>query len=159
MYTIKYTLNNVTAANQAKEFVKACIKSQDEYEGTGVPTLYCTPSLLSDMLLLEDTNGRFIYPDAATLARTLRVKDIVAVPVMKNLTRTVSTDTGVTRNVLGVIVNPSDYTIGADKGGAVSMFDDFDIDYNQQKYLIETRCSGSLLTPKTAITIENKVTN
>ncbi|MEE1518185.1 MAG: hypothetical protein UF228_11390 [Lachnospiraceae bacterium] len=105
------------------------------------------------MLLIEDENGRFIYSDEAALARVLRVNKIVTVPFLKNLTRDAKDSK--THNVLGIIVNPSDYTVGADKGGKVGMFDDFDIDYNQYKYLIETRMSGSLLKPKTAITIES----
>ena len=107
------------------------------------------------MLLIEDANGRFIYENESVLAKTLRVKEIIPVPVMKGLTRDASDSK--THNVLGIIVNPADYTVGADRGGQVTMFEDFDIDYNQEKYLIETRCSGSLLKPKTAITIEEVV--
>ena len=108
--------------------------------------------MLTDMLLIEDTTGRVIYESAAKLATTLRVKEIVTVPVMENLTRT--DDASKVHTLLGIIVNPNDYTIGADKGGAVNMFDDFDIDYNQQKYLIETRCSGALTLPYSAIAVE-----
>lgn len=150
LYTIKAAIGT---GDKAKEFIKSVIKSRSEYEGTGVPTLFTTEDMLADMLLLEDTNGRFIYESEEVLARTLRVKEIVTVPVMKGLTRDASDSK--THTVLGIIVNPADYTVGADKGGAVAMFDDFDIDYNQQKYLIETRCSGALLKPKTAITIEH----
>ena len=149
LYTIKAAIGS---GDKAKEFIKTVIKSRSQYEGTGVPTLYTTEDMLADMLLIEDANGRFIYDSEATLAKTLRVKEIVTVPVMKGLERDASDSK--THTVLGIIVNPADYTVGADKGGAVSMFDDFDIDYNQQKYLIETRCSGALLKPKTAITIE-----
>lgn len=152
LYTIKVA---IAAGDKAKEFIKAVIKSRSEYEGTGVPNLYTTDTMLADMLLLEDTTGRFIYENVDVLAKTLRVKEIITVPVMKNLVR--ATTDSKTHNVLGIVVNPSDYTVGADKGGAVSMFDDFDIDYNQQKYLMETRCSGSLLKPKTAMTIEEVV--
>ena len=149
LYTIKAAIGS---GNKAKEFIKAAIKSRTDYEGTGVPSLYVTPDLLADMLLIEDANGRFIYENESVLAKTLRVKEIIPVPVMKGLTRDASDNK--THNVLGIIVNPADYTVGADKGGEVTMFEDFDIDYNQEKYLIETRCSGSLLKPKTAITIE-----
>ena len=151
LYTIKYAVDNA-AANPAKEFIKACIKSRIDYEGIA-PNLYTSEELVTEMLLIEDENGRFIYSDEAALARVLRVNKIVTVPFLKNLTR--DAKDAKTHNVLGIIVNPSDYTVGADKGGKVGMFDDFDIDYNQYKYLIETRMSGSLLKPKTAITIES----
>ena len=153
LYTIKAAIGS--GANKAKELIKAVIKSRTTYEGTGVPNLYVEPGLLADMLLIEDENGRFIYPDVTTLAKTLRVNKIVEVPLMAGLERDAAD--GRTHKVMGIIVNPSDYTVGADKGGAVSMFDDFDIDYNQYKYLLETRMSGSLLKPKTAITIEEVV--
>ena len=152
LYTIKAAIGS---GDKAKEFIKTAIKSRTDYEGTGVPSLYVTPDLLADMLLIEDANGRFIYENESVLAKTLRVKEIIPVPVMKGLTRDASDRK--THNVLGIIVNPADYTVGADKGGQVTMFEDFDIDYNQEKYLIETRCSGSLLKPKTAITIEEVV--
>ena len=149
LFTIKYTMGN--DADKAMAFIKACIKSRVDYEGS-MPTLYTTEEMIADMLLIQDTTGRFIYESEAALAKTLRVKEIVPVPFIKGLVR----DAGdaQTHNVYGIILNPSDYTVGADKGGQVSMFDDFDIDYNQQKYLIETRCSGSLMKPKTAIVIE-----
>lgn len=155
LYTIKAAIG---VGDEAKEVIKAIIKSMAKYEGTGIPTAYVKPDMLSDMLLLEDKNGRFIYPDASALAKVLRVKEVVPVPLMNNLVRTGDgTQSGKTHSVLAIIVNPNDYTVGADRGGNVSMFDDFDIDYNQQKYLIETRCSGSLLKPKTAITVERVV--
>lgn len=152
LYTIKAAIGTAGVKGKAHEFIKTVIKSMAEYEGEGVPSLYIHPDMLSDMLLIEDANGRFIYENESVLARTLRVKEIIPVPVMKGLKR----DAGDSKNhyVLGIVVNPADYTVGADKGGAISMFDDFDIDYNQYKYLMETRCSGSLLKPKTAITIE-----
>lgn len=152
LYTIKAEIGTPGSQGKAHAFIKSVIKAFDDYEGEGVPTLYVEPGMLSDMLLIEDNNGRFIYENESVLAKTLRVKEIVPVPVMKGLKRDAGDSK--THNVLGIVVNPSDYTVGADKGGAVSMFDDFDIDYNQYKYLIETRCSGSLLKPKTAITIE-----
>ena len=105
--------------------------------------------MLTDMLLLEDTIGHKLYKNEAELATALRVKEIVTVPVMENLTDKDS------KNVYGIIVNLADYNVGADKGGAVNMFDDFDIDYNQQKYLIETRCSGALIKPFSAIVLRS----
>ena len=154
-YTIKQTVSVASSDNEstiAKNFIKQCIKARKNYKGSGNPTLYTTEDMLTDMLLLEDTTGRVIYESAAKLATTLRVKEIVTVPVMENLTRT--DDNSKVHTLLGIIVNPYDYTIGADKGGAVNMFDDFDIDYNQQKYLIETRCSGALTLPYSAIAVE-----
>ena len=149
LFTIKYTMGN--DADKAMAFIKACIKSRVDYEGS-MPSLYTTEEMIADMLLIQDTTGRFIYESEAALAKTLRVKEIVPVPFIKGLVR--DAQDSQTHNVYGIIVNPSDYTVGADKGGQVSMFEDFDIDYNQQKYLIETRCSGSLMKPKTAIVIE-----
>ena len=154
-YTIKQTVSVASSDNEstiAKNFIKQCIKARKNYKGSGNPTLYTTEDMLTDMLLLEDTTGRVIYESAAKLATTLRVKEIVTVPVMENLTRT--DEHSKVHTLLGIIVNPYDYTIGADKGGAVNMFDDFDIDYNQQKYLIETRCSGALTLPYSAIAVE-----
>lgn len=149
LYTIKAAIE---AGDRAEKFIEAVIKSRGEYEGAGVPNLYTTATMLAELLLQKDANGRFIYENKSVLAKTLGVKDIIVVPVMKDLVRDAGDSQ--THNVLGVMVNPADYTIGADKGGQVSMFDDFDIDYNQQKYLMETRCCGALLKPKTAITIE-----
>lgn len=154
-YTIKQTVSVASSDDEstiAKNFIKQCIKARKNYKGSGNPTLYTTEDMLTDMLLLEDTTGRVIYESTAKLATTLRVKEIVTVPVMENLTRT--DEHSKVHTLLGIIVNPYDYTIGADKGGAVNMFDDFDIDYNQQKYLIETRCSGALTLPYSAIAVE-----
>lgn len=154
-YTIKQTVSVAASDNEstiAKNFIKQCIKARKNYKGSGNPTLYTTEDMLTDMLLLEDTTGRVIYESTDKLATTLRVKEIVTVPVMENLTRT--DEHSKVHTLLGIIVNPYDYTIGADKGGAVNMFDDFDIDYNQQKYLIETRCSGALTLPYSAIAVE-----
>lgn len=151
LYTIKAQVDK-QATNQAKEFIRTCIKARKDYEGTGTPTLYTTEDVLCDLLLIEDQNGRFIYESVNALCNTLRVSKIVTVPVMKGLVRTDSTSKKY--DVLGIIVNPNDYHVGADKGGQVAMFDDFDIDYNQYKYLMETRCSGSLIKPYSAITIE-----
>lgn len=152
LYTIKFAMNSL-ASNEAKEFIRSCIKSRDDYEGSGNPNLYTTEDVISDLLLIEDANGRFIYDSIATLARTLRVNQIIPVPVMKGLTRT-DAEESKTYDVKAIIVNPNDYWVGADKGGQISMFDDFDIDYNQYKYLMETRISGSLVKPYSAIVIE-----
>lgn len=145
-----------TVDDQAKQFIRTAVKSRKDYQGAGNPTLFTTEDTLTDMLLLEDKMGRPLYDTVEKLATAMRVSNIVTVPVMENQTREVS---GKHRKLMGIIVNLSDYTIGADRGGAVSMFDDFDIDYNQQKYLIETRCSGALITPFSAIAIELESTS
>ena len=154
LYTIKAPVTvaaNATADEKAKAFIRAAIKSRKNYKGSGEPTLYTTEDVLTDCLLMEDTTGRVIYDSVSKLATALRVKEIVTVPVMENLSRD---DNGTTYSLMGIIVNLTDYNIGADKGGAVNMFDDFDIDYNAQKYLIETRCSGALIKPYSAIALE-----
>lgn len=154
LYTIKAPVTvaaNATADQKAKAFIRAAIKSRKNYKGSGEPTLYTTEDVLTDCLLMEDSTGRVIYDSVSKLATALRVKEIVTVPVMENLSRVKD---GVTYSLMGIIVNLSDYNIGADKGGAVNMFDDFDIDYNAQKYLIETRCSGALIKPYSAIALE-----
>ena len=154
LYTIKAPVTvaaNATADEKAKAFIRAAIKSRKNYKGSGEPTLYTTEDVLTDCLLMEDTTGRVIYDSVSKLATALRVKEIVTVPVMENLSRV---DNGTTYSLMGIIVNLTDYNIGADKGGAVNMFDDFDIDYNAQKYLIETRCSGALIKPYSAIALE-----
>lgn len=158
LYNIKSTIEvdaAATADQKAKAFIRACIKSRKNYKGSGDPTLYTTEDVVTDCLLLEDMNGRVIYDTMEKLRTALRVKEIVTVPVMEGLTRT--NDEGETLNLMGIIVNLTDYNVGADKGGAINMFDDFDIDYNQQKYLIETRCSGALIKPFSAISLEMKV--
>ena len=158
LYNIKSTIEvdaAATADQKAKAFIRACIKSRKNYKGSGDPTLYTTEDVVTDCLLLEDTTGRVIYDTMEKLRTALRVKEIVTVPVMEGLTRT--TTEGDTLNLMGIIVNLADYNVGADKGGAINMFDDFDIDYNQQKYLIETRCSGALIKPFSAISLEMKV--
>lgn len=156
LYTINHLLtfkSADTADARAKAFIKGAIKSRKEYKGSGQPSLYCTEDILTDCLLLEDNNGRIIYDSEDKLRTALRVKEIITVPVMEGAKRNVGGD----RFLMGLIVNLKDYNIGADKGGAVNMFDDFDIDYNAQKYLIETRCSGALIKPKSAIAIEYKI--
>ena len=158
LYNIKSTIEVDAAATtdqKAKAFIRACIKSRKNYKGSGDPTLYTTEDVVTDCLLLEDMNGRVIYDTMEKLRTALRVKEIVTVPVMEGLTRT-NTE-GETLSLMGIVVNLADYNVGADKGGAINMFDDFDIDYNQQKYLIETRCSGALTKPFSAISLEMKI--
>ena len=138
----------------AKAFIRAAVKSRKAYKGSGEPTLYTTEDVLTDLLLMEDSTGRVIYETVDKLRNALRVKAIETVPVMEELTRT---EAGKTNQLMGIIVNLRDYNIGADKGGEVNMFDDFDIDYNAQKYLIETRCSGALTLPYSAIALEMEV--
>lgn len=149
--------SSATDDQRAEAIIRAVLKARKNYKGSGNPTWFTTEDVLTDMLLIEDGIGRRKYNTVEDVARALRVKAIVTVPVMENLTRTVTdsdTSTTETRNLIGIIVNPIDYNFGSDKGGAVSMFDDFDIDYNQQKYLMETRCSGALVKPYSAMAIE-----
>ena len=151
LYTIKTKVgvaNNATSDDKARAFIKAVIKSRKNYKGSGEPTLYTTEDLVTDCLLLEDTTGRIIYDSLEKLKNALRVKEIVTVPVMEDAKGKNDLP------LMGIIVNLADYNVGADKGGAINMFDDFDIDYNQQKYLIETRCSGALTKPYSAIALE-----
>lgn len=153
LYTVKAVIEvsqTATAEEKTKAFIKSVIKNRKEYKGTGSPTLYTTEDVVSDCLLLEDANGRFIYDSIDKLKNVLRVADIVTVPVMEGAKGKNQGD------LLAILVNLADYNVGADKGGAVNMFDDFDIDYNAQKYLIETRCSGALVKPYSAIAFEMK---
>ena len=140
------------AEAKAKAIIRESLRARKDYKGSGEPTLFCSESVLTEMLLLEDANGRVIYDSVAKLATAMRVKEIVTVPVMEGA-QNLDKD----KNVLGIIVNLRDYNVGADKGGQVSMFEDFDIDYNAQKYLIETRCSGALIKPFSAIVLEEDV--
>lgn len=142
---------SATSDDKAKAFIRAAIKARKNYKGSGNPVLFTTEDVLTDMLLLTDSTGRDLYTDEAQLARKLRVSRIVTVPVMEGLKREVG---GKNRELYGLILNLKDYNVGADRGGQVSMFDDFDIDYNAQKYLIETRCSGALTIPYSAIAVE-----
>ena len=135
----------------ARKFIEACIRARKNYKGSGNPIMFTTEDILTDMLLMTDSTGRDLYTDEAQLARKLRVSRIVTVPVMEGLTRQVGAKN---RHLYALILNLNDYNVGADRGGQVSMFDDFDIDYNAQKYLIETRCSGSLIQPYSAIAVE-----
>lgn len=154
LYTIKAKVTvpaDATDDQKAKAFIRGAIKSRKNYKGSGNPTLFADEDVITECLLMEDLNGHVIYETMDKLKAALRVKDIVTVPVMEGLTRTVN---GEVRKLAGIIVNLADYNIGADKGGSVNMFDDFDIDYNAQKYLIETRISGALIRPYSAIAIE-----
>ena len=153
-YTVKATVDvtaDTTDDEKAKAFIKATIKSRKNYKGSGNPVMFISEDMLTNCLLLEDKNGRVIYDSMDKLATALRCKKIVSVPVMDGLKRTVGAKT---HELAGIYVNLADYNVGADKGGAVNMFDDFDIDYNQQKYLIETRISGALIKPYAAVAVE-----
>lgn len=157
LFTINHLLTfraSDDADKRAKAFIRGAIKARKDYKGSGEPNLYCTEDILTDCLLLEDTTGRILYDSVQKLATALRVKEIITVPVMENQKRNVK---GTDHHLMGLIVNLRDYNVGADKGGAVNMFEDFDIDYNAQKYLIETRCSGALIKPFSAIAIEYKI--
>ena len=154
LYTITKTIavqSSATDDDKAKAFIKEAIKARKDYKGSGTPDLFTTEDMLTDMLLLTDNMGRDLYDSVEKLAKKLRVRNIVTVPVMEGLT------TSEGNALMGIIVNLADYNVGADKGGAINMFDDFDIDFNQQKYLIETRCSGALIKPYSAIAINLKV--
>lgn len=157
LYTIKarFTVGNTASDDdKAKAFIRAAIKARKDYKGSGEPTLFTTEDNLINCLLLTDEVGRDLYETADKLAKKLRVKEIVTVPVMEGLEHDVD---GKKYSLMGLIANLNDYNIGADKGGSINMFDDFDIDYNQQKYLIETRCSGALIKPFSAIAVEMEV--
>ena len=155
LFTITASVTGNDEIDLAKNFIRQAIKSRKDYKGSGNPILFTTEDMLTEMLLLEDGIGHMLYQNESQLATLLRVSKIVTVPVMENLTRTVD---GNAKNLLGIIVNLNDYNVGADRGGEVNLFDDFDIDYNQQKYLIETRCSGALVKPYSAIVLETPAT-
>ena len=153
LYCVKAPVTVASAATEeeiAKAFIRTVIKSRKEYKGSGSPTLFTTEDVLTNCLLLEDKNGRIIYDTVEKLATALRVKEIVTVEVMEGAKTKVSEQE---KPLMAIMVNLADYNVGADKGGAVNMFDDFDIDYNQQKYLIETRCSGALVKPYSAVAV------
>ena len=160
LFTIKKKVElatGSTGADKARAFIDACIRARKDYKGSGNPVCFTTEDMVTECLLLEDSIGRKIYPTVEALATTLRVSKIVTVEVMEGLTRvgTMADDGDTATHELGaILVNLNDYKVGADKGGAISMFDDFDIDYNQQKYLIETRISGALIKPYSAIAVE-----
>ena len=154
MYTITYTVtdgkdfhNDFNSASEndseAKGVIRAAIKSRKHYKGSGKPTFFTTEDLVTELLLIEDQNGRRIYESEQALCTALRVKEIVTIPEMEQHT-----------DIYGIIVNMNDYNVGADKGGAVTMFEDFDIDFNKEKILMETRCSGALVKPKSAIVLK-----
>ena len=153
LFTIKVQVETAAGDDTATKLDKmmtAVLKARKNYKGTGNPTFYTTDDTLTDLLLLKDKIGHRLYKNEAEVAQALRVKEIVTVPQMEGMTGKLGGE------FVGIIVNLVDYTVGADKGGAVNMFDDFDIDYNQQKYLIETRCSGAMTTPFGAMAIEYK---
>lgn len=154
LFTIKVQVE-ITAsddtATKLDKMMTAVLKARKNYKGAGNPTFYTTEDILTDLLLLKDKIGHRLYKNEAEVAQALRVKEIVTVPQMEGMKGKLGGE------FIGIIVNLADYTVGADKGGAVNMFDDFDIDYNQQKYLIETRCSGAMTTPFGAMAIEYKV--
>ena len=154
-YTINYTVTDgrdydSQKANDSfeKGIIRAALKARKEYQGSGKPTFYTTEDCLTDMLLIEDLNGHRLYNSENDLALALRVDEIVTIPAMEE---------SAYEDIVGIIVNMADYTAGADKGGSVNMFDDFDIDYNQMKYLMETRCSGALVQPHSAIVLKKAV--
>jgi HK97 family phage prohead protease len=156
-YTITYTVTDGTDYDSTKTndsfekgIIRAALKARKGYQGSGKPTFFTTEDYLTDLLLIEDTNGRRIYNSENDLALALRVDEIVTVPAMEESPYA---------DIVGIIVNMADYTAGADKGGSVNMFDDFDIDYNQMKYLMETRCSGALVQPHSAIVLKKVVNN
>ncbi len=154
VYTVKEAIQITKATTddeKAKAFIKICKKSRKNYKGSGNPDMFMSEDMLTSCLLLEDKNGRVIYDTIEKLATALRVRNIISVPVMEDLSRV----SGANTHILGgIYVNLTDYNVGADKGGAVNLFDDFDIDYNAMKYLIETRCSGALIKPYSAVAIE-----
>ena len=141
LYTIKKTVTPASGESVPHAIINTCIRSRSDYKGSGEPIMFTTEATLADMLLLEDTTGRRIYKDVSELATALRVSRIVTFPYMPE-------------NVYAFYINLNDYNVGADKGGSVNMFDDFDIDYNQQKYLIETRCSGAMIKPFSAVVLK-----
>lgn len=154
LFTIKAVATVASSAGEdekVKAVIRTAVKARKNYKGSGSPVFFTTEDFLSDALLMEDKNGRLIYEDETKLAKVLRVKKIVTVPCMENVTGVNS------HELVGIIVNLKDYAIGADKGGAISIFDDFDIDFNAMKYLIETRCSGALIRAYSAIAIERNI--
>lgn len=147
LFTIRFAVNGSSEDALAKNLIKAAVKARIGYKGSGRPTLYTTEEYLTNMLLLEDTTGRSLYESEAALATKMRVKEIVTVPAMEGVKDKDE------KKVYGIIVNLADYNVGADKGGEVSLFDDFDLNYNKMEYLIETRCSGALVKPFSAIVL------
>jgi len=148
LFTIQKTVPvGATEEATAKNFMKAAVRARKDYKGSGNPILFTTEDVLTSMLLIEDGIGHYIYKSEAELATALRVSRIVTVPVMEGHKLPNGNE------LMGIIVNLKDYNVGTDKGGEVNLFDDFDIDYNQYKYLIESRCSGALIKPYSAIVL------
>ena len=159
LFTVKVPVEvtaATTAEEKAKAFIRACVKSRKEYKGSGNPAMFMPEDLLTDCLLLEDKNGRVIYDTEDKLRARLRVSEIITVPVMEGDAIKRTDKEGGNFELAGLYVNLKDYRVGTDKGGEVNFFDDFDIDYNQMKYLMETRCSATLVKPKSAVAIEFK---
>lgn len=155
LFTVKVEVPvaaDAAADVRARAFIKACIKSRKQYKGSGNPSMFMSEDMLTDLLLIEDTNQRIIYDTVEKLAAALRVKEIISVPLMDGLTRKDDADKVFTLG--GIYVNLDDYNVGTDKGGELSFFEDFDIDYNQMKFLLEGRCSGTLVKPYSAVAIE-----
>lgn len=155
LFTVKVPITvktGATADDRAREFIKACVKSRKQYKGSGNPSMFMPEDILTDCMLIEDANGRVIYETEDKLRARLRVKEIIPVPVMENQTR--EDDDSKTRTLAGIYVNLADYNVGTNKGGEITLFDDFDLDYNAYKYLMETRCSGTLTKPYSAVALE-----
>lgn len=144
LYTTVVNVNVLDADSSADEIIDAVILNRSKYKGTGTPNFYTTETQIAKFLMVKDADGRRIYSNLGEVAQILRVASIIPVEVMEEYT-----------DIIGVIVNPVDYTMGANKGGEVTMFDDFDIDYNQMKYLIETRLCGALTKPKSALVVKS----
>ena len=159
LFTVKYPVavtEAMTGSDRAKAFITAVVKSRKEYKGSGNPAMFMPEDLLTECLLLEDKNGRVIYETEDKLRARLRVSEIIPVPVMEGDAIKRTDDEGNNFELAGLYVNLKDYNVGTDKGGEVNFFDDFDIDYNQMKYLMETRCSGTLIKPYSAVAVEFK---
>lgn len=159
LYTIKYSVpvdsaSKIGDPSTTANLIDGAVRARKDYRGSGMPKFYTTTDFLTECLLLKDADGYRLYKNVSELAQAMRVSEIVEVPDLENLKRTSGSTT---YNLIGLIVNLKDYTVGSDRGGSVAMFDDFDIDYNQQKYLIETRCSGALTVPYSAIALETEV--
>ena len=156
LFNVKVGVTVPSGSTLPKETINAVIRARKNYKGSGNPTFYTTEDVVTEMLLLEDTLGHKLYKTESELATALRVKEIVTVEAMENATVTIN---NASKGLIGLIVNLADYNVGADKGGEINMFDDFDIDYNQYKYLIETRISGALIKPFSALTIYDNTSN
>ena len=167
LYTIHEAVTiaaNATFNDIADTIIETAVLARKNYKGSGTPTMYASTDIITRMLLAKDTLGHRMYRNESELASALRVKEIVEVPIFDGVKRTatisttneqgVTTSTSEERKLLAIIVNLTDYNMGADKGGAVNLFDDFDLNFNKYEYLIETRCSGALIRPYAAIAIE-----